>query len=59
MVVHTQMQAFSMRYFDGQTWYAEWQRAELPQAVEVTLIVQSDGGAQARASRFATLVTAD
>jgi len=59
MVMHTQMQAFSVRYFDGQTWYAEWQRAELPQAVEVTLIVQSDGGAQARASRFATLVTAD
>jgi hypothetical protein len=47
-----------VRYFDGQTWYAEWQRAELPRALEITLIVQS-GGAQARASRFATLVTAD
>ena len=58
MVVHEHMQEFSVRYFDGQTWYAEWQRAELPQAVEITLIVQS-GGAQARASRFATLVTAD
>jgi hypothetical protein len=47
-----------VRYFDGQTWYAEWQRAELPRAVEITLIVQS-AGAQAHASRFATLVTAD
>lgn len=58
MVVHEQVQAFRVRYFDGQTWYAEWQRAELPRALEITLIVQS-GGAQARASRFATLVTAD
>jgi hypothetical protein len=58
MVVHTQMQDFRVRYFDGQTWYAEWQRAELPRAVEITLIVQS-AGAQAHASRFATLVTAD
>ena len=58
MVVHGQVQEFRVRYFDGQTWYAEWQRAELPRAVEITLIVQS-GGAQARASRFATLVTAD
>jgi hypothetical protein len=57
MVVHAQMQEFRVRYFDGQTWYAEWQRAELPRAVEITLIVQS-AGAQARASRFATLVTA-
>jgi type II secretion system protein J len=58
MVVHEQVQEFRVRYFDGQTWYAEWQRAELPRALEITLIVQS-GGAQARASRFATLVTAD
>ena len=57
MAVLAQVQEFSVRYFDGQTWYAAWQRAELPQAVEITLIVQS-GGAQARASRFATLVTA-
>ena len=34
------------------------QRAELPRAVEITLVIQS-GGAQARVSRFATLVTAD
>jgi type II secretion system protein J len=58
MVVHEHVQEFSVRYFDGQTWYAEWQRAELPQAVEISLIVQS-AGAQARGSRFATLVTAD
>ena len=58
MVVHEQMQEFRVRYFDGQAWYAEWQRAELPRAVEITLVVQS-AGAPARASRFATLVTAD
>jgi type II secretion system protein J len=58
MVVHEHVQEFSVRYFDGQTWYAEWQRAELPLAVEITLMVQS-GGAQARGARFATLVTAD
>jgi hypothetical protein len=58
MVVHEQVQEFRVRYFDGQTWYAEWQRAELPRAVEITLVVQS-AGAPARASRFATLVTAD
>ena len=58
MIVHAQVQEFRVRYFDGQTWYAEWQRAELPRAVEITLIVQS-AGAPVRASRFATLVTAD
>ena len=58
MVVHAQVQEFRVRYFDGQAWYAEWQREELPRALEITLIVQS-GGAQAHASRFATLVTAD
>src|SRR5215471_11545980 len=57
-VVPAQVQEFRVRYFDGQAWYAEWQRAELPHAVEITLIVQS-AGAQARTSRFATLVTAD
>jgi type II secretion system protein J len=58
MVVHRQVQALRVRYFDGQAWLAEWQRAELPRAVEITLMVQSSG-AQAHASRFATLVTAD
>ena len=58
MVVHEHVQEFTVRYFDGQMWYTEWQRAALPQAVEIIFIVQS-AGAQARASRFATLVTAD
>jgi hypothetical protein len=58
MVVHRQMQEFHVRYFDGQAWYTEWQRAELPRGVEITLIVHS-AGTPARASRFATLVTAD
>jgi len=58
MPVHAQVQEFSVRYFDGQTWYDAWQRAELPRAVEITLVVQS-GGVRTRASRFATLVTAD
>src|SRR5262245_32573083 len=43
MVVQAQVQEFRVRYFDGQTWYVEWQRAELPRAVEITLIVQSAG----------------
>jgi type II secretion system protein J len=58
MVVHRQVQELRVRYFDGQAWFAEWQRAELPRAVEITLIVQG-GSARAHASRFATLVTAD
>ena len=58
LVVPAQVQEFRVRYFDGQVWYEEWQRAELPRAVEITLMVQS-AGAQARTSRFATLVTDD
>ena len=58
LVVPAQVQEFRVRYFDGQAWYAEWQQAELPRAVEITLIVQS-AGALAHTSRFATLVTAD
>lgn len=58
MPVQERVQEFSVRYFDGQTWYDAWQRAELPRAVEITLVVQS-GGVRARASRFATLITAD
>jgi type II secretion system protein J len=57
-VVHEYVQEFRVRYFDGQTWYTEWQRAELPRALEITLIVQS-AGAHTRTSHFATLVTAD
>jgi hypothetical protein len=58
LVVHEQVQEFRVRYFDGQAWHAEWQWAELPRAVEITLMVQS-GGAQAGTSHFATVVTAD
>jgi type II secretion system protein J len=58
MAVHAHVQEFRVRYFDGQAWYAEWQQVEVPRALEITVIVQSDG-AQARAARFATLVTAD
>jgi type II secretion system protein J len=52
------MQAFYLRYFDGQTWYDEWQQAEVPRAVEITIVLQSQGP-QSRPYRFATLVTAD
>jgi hypothetical protein len=58
MPLHEQMQAFYLRYFDGQSWYDEWQRAELPRAVEIIIVIQS-AGRQARPYRFATLVTAD
>ena len=58
MPVHEHVQTFHLRYFDGQTWSDEWQQAELPRAMEITLIVQS-GGPQPRTYQFATLVTAD
>lgn len=58
MLVHDQVQEFQLRYFDGQTWSEEWQQAELPRALEITIVVQS-GGPQPRPYRFATLVTAD
>jgi len=58
VLLHEQVQAFHLRYFDGQTWSDEWQRAELPRALEITMVVQS-GGRQSRPYRFATLVTAD
>jgi len=57
-VVHDQVQEFHLRYFDGQTWADAWQQAELPRALELTVVVQS-GGRQSRTYRFATLVTAD
>ena len=58
MPVHDHVQAFHLRYFDGQTWSDEWQQAELPRALEITIVVQS-GGPQSRTYQFATLVTAD
>ena len=58
MLVHDQVQEFYLRYFDGQMWADEWQQAELPRALELTIVVQS-GGLQSRPYRFATLVTAD
>ena len=58
MMVHDHVQAFYLRYFDGQAWYDEWQKAELPRALELTIVLQS-GGPQSRMYRFATLVTAD
>ena len=58
MPLHNQVQTFTLRYFDGQTWYDEWQQAELPRALELTIVLQS-GGIQPRTYRFATLVTAD
>ena len=58
MLLHEHVQAFQLRYFDGQTWSDEWQQAELPRALEITLVVQS-GGPQPRTYQFATLVTAD
>jgi type II secretion system protein J len=58
MLLHDQVQAFHLRYFDGQTWSDEWQQAELPRALEITLVLQG-AGPQSRTYQFATLVTAD
>jgi len=57
-LLHDHVQAFQLRYFDGQTWSDEWQQAEVPRALEITLVVQSRGP-QPRTYQFATLVTAD
>lgn len=58
MPVHEHVQTFHLRYFDGQTWSDTWQQAEVPRALELTLVVQS-AGPQPRTYTFATLVTAD
>jgi general secretion pathway protein J len=58
MLLHEQVQAFYLRYFDGQAWHDEWQQAELPHALEITIVLQGRGP-QARTHRFVTLVTAD
>jgi len=58
MPVHEHVQIFHLRYFDGQTWSDTWQQAEVPRAMEITLVVQG-GGLQPRTYTFATLVTAD
>lgn len=58
MSVHEHVQTFHLRYFDGQTWSDAWQQAEVPRALEITLVVQS-GGPQPRTYTFATLVAAD
>jgi type II secretion system protein J len=58
MPVHEHVQTFHLRYFDGQTWSDAWQQAEVPRALEITMVVRS-AGPQARTYQFATLVTAD
>ena len=58
MTLRDQVQAFQLRYFDGQTWSDEWQQAELPRALEITIVLQG-AGPQSRTYQFATLVTAD
>src|SRR5262249_28349232 len=58
MLLHDQVQAFHLRYFDGEAWSDEWQQAELPRALEITIVLQG-AGPQSRTYQFATLVTAD
>lgn len=58
MPVHEHVQTFHLRYFDGQTWSDAWQQAEVPRALEITIVVRS-GGPQPRTYTFATLVAAD
>jgi general secretion pathway protein J len=58
MTLSEQVQRFRLRYFDGQDWSDNWQRASLPRAVEVSLVLQTPGR-QARLHRFTTMVTAD
>ncbi|MBM3225067.1 MAG: prepilin-type N-terminal cleavage/methylation domain-containing protein [Candidatus Tectomicrobia bacterium] len=58
MAAYEHVQSFDIRYLDGQQWHNAWQRPEPPQAVELTLVLQSRG-AQVRTARFTALVTAE
>jgi type II secretion system protein J len=44
-----------LRYFDGQTWYDEWQHPALPHALEIVMVFQHRGR-HARPYRFTTVV---
>jgi prepilin-type N-terminal cleavage/methylation domain-containing protein len=45
----------NVRYFDGQVWYDTWQRANLPRAVEITVMFQNTGR-NTPEQRFTTVV---
>jgi prepilin-type N-terminal cleavage/methylation domain-containing protein len=49
------LSGFNVRYFDGQVWYDTWQRANLPRAVEITVMFQNTGR-NTPEQRFTTVV---
>lgn len=54
-LLHEQVHALNVRYFDGSVWHDEWQQAGLPQAIELALIFQ-EGRRPSRSYRFVTIV---
>jgi len=57
-LLHEQVQALNVRYFDGSTWHDEWQQTGLPQAIELVLTFQG-GQRPVRSYRFATIIPLD
>jgi prepilin-type N-terminal cleavage/methylation domain-containing protein len=55
MPLSERLYGLHVRYFDGQVWYDSWQRADLPRALEITVLFQ-DTGPTARVHRFTTMV---
>jgi prepilin-type N-terminal cleavage/methylation domain-containing protein len=55
MPLNERLYDFNVRYFDGQIWYDAWQRADLPRALEITLLFQSTGRT-AQVYRFTAMV---
>lgn len=56
--VSEHFQELALRYFDGQAWSDEWQRPELPRALEIAVALQGPG-IYARVQRFTTTVAPD
>jgi prepilin-type N-terminal cleavage/methylation domain-containing protein len=55
MPLNERLYGFNVRYFDGRTWHDAWQRADLPRALEITVLFQNTGPA-AQVHSFTTMV---
>ena len=55
MPLNERLYGFNVRYFDGQIWYDSWQRADLPRALEITVLFQNTGSTS-QVHRFTTMV---
>ena len=55
IVLSERVHGLDLRYFDGHSWYDEWQHPGLPRALEIVIALQ-DGGRDSRPHRFVSLV---